>query len=260
MKITAIIGSPHRGNTLKITQQVEKNMKNLGDVEFDYLFLKDIDLRQCIGCFNCLRIGKEFCPLKDDRDRILEQINKSDGVVFATPVYVMNVTSLMKNFIDRFAYICHRPQFFRLHAMVVATTGGIGLKEVKKYMSMVATVWGFRSVTTLGIATPPHKDIPQEMIDKRNREVDKASVEFYNRIMSKSWSPSLDHVIQFRAQRAIFTIDDNKEEMPADYEFYRPLLKSHFYVDAPVNFFKDKIAWIFERIVRHSMQKTIKKK
>jgi hypothetical protein len=144
--------------------------------------------------------------------------------------------------------------------MVVATTGGIGLKEVKKYMSMVATVWGFRSVTTLGIATPPHKNIPQEMIDKRNREVDEASVEFYNRIMSKSWSPSLDHVIQFRAQRAIFTIDDNKEEMPADYEFYRPLLKSHFYVDAPVNFFKDKIAWIFERIVRHSMQKTIKKK
>ncbi len=75
MKIVAIIGSPHKGNTLKITQQVEENMKNLGDVKFDYLFLKDIDLKQCTGCFNCLRNGKEFCPLKDDRDRILEQLN-----------------------------------------------------------------------------------------------------------------------------------------------------------------------------------------
>lgn len=88
--------------------------------------------------------------------------------------------------------------------------------------------------------------------------INKASVGFYSRIMSKNWSPSLDHVIQFRAARAICTIAGNKEEMPADYKFYKPLLKDDFYVDAKVNFFKDKIAWILEKIIRHNVLKTIK--
>ncbi len=170
---------------------------------------------------------------------------------------MMNVTSLMKNFIDRFAYIAHRPQFFRLHAMIVSTTGGIGLKEVKKYMSMVATVWGFRSVTNLGVITPPNTNILQEIINKRNNVVKKTSEGFYNRIMLKNWSPSLNHMIQFWAQRAFFTTDDTKEDMPADYKFYKPLVKDNFYVDAKVNFFKDKIAGIIGKKIRDKMLKTI---
>jgi NAD(P)H-dependent FMN reductase len=242
-----------------ITKKVEENLKNLADFEFNNLLLKDTNLKQCIGCFRCLRDGKGFCPLKDDRDKILEQINESDAVIFATPVYVMNVTALMKNFIDRFAYICHRPQFFDKHAMIVSTTGAIGNKEVQKYMSMVVQVWGFRSVTNLGVNTPPHLNIPKNIIKKRNEKVKKASKKFYDKLISKEWKPNLDHMIQFRAQRAIFTIDETKKDMPADYKFYKPLKKKNFYVKAKVNFLKDKIAWILEKIIISSIINGIKK-
>lgn len=86
-------------------------MKELGNIEFNYLFLKDINLKRCVGCFSCLQKGKNLCPLKDDRDKVFQQIMDSDGVIFASPAYNFNVTSLMKNFIDRFAYLGHRPQF-----------------------------------------------------------------------------------------------------------------------------------------------------
>ncbi len=46
----------------------------------------------------------ERCPLMDDRERIEKQILASDGVIFASPVFAMNVTALMKKFLDRFAY------------------------------------------------------------------------------------------------------------------------------------------------------------
>jgi multimeric flavodoxin WrbA len=47
----------------------------------------------------------------------------ADGIIFVSPAYANNVTGLMKNFIDRFAYVGHRPNFFNQCPMLVATTG-----------------------------------------------------------------------------------------------------------------------------------------
>jgi len=82
LKVLAIIGSPReKGNSYKVTQRIEKKMKELGGVEFEYLFLKDVNLEQCQGCFTCISKGEELCPLKDDRDKILEQMLASDGLI-----------------------------------------------------------------------------------------------------------------------------------------------------------------------------------
>jgi len=55
MKILAIIGSPRKkGNTYKAVAQIEEMMCALGDVEFSYLFLKDVSLEPCLGCWQCL--------------------------------------------------------------------------------------------------------------------------------------------------------------------------------------------------------------
>ena len=52
MKVLAIIGSPKKGNSYRITQQVEKHLKSFAnndkkgkvDLEFDYIFLKESGL------------------------------------------------------------------------------------------------------------------------------------------------------------------------------------------------------------------------
>ncbi|WP_269850614.1 flavodoxin family protein [Methanosarcina horonobensis] len=87
-------------------------MQDLGNIEFEYLMLKDADLSQCHGCFVCFTTGENHCPCKDDAPAIEQKMHSADGVIFATPVYGMNVSALMKTFIDRFSYIFHRPRFF----------------------------------------------------------------------------------------------------------------------------------------------------
>jgi len=87
MKVLVIIGSSHsKGNTYKITQQLEEKIKELGDVEFKYLFLKETNLEQCRGCFTCVTKGEHLCPIKDDRAKIEEQMLNSNGVMFVSPV------------------------------------------------------------------------------------------------------------------------------------------------------------------------------
>ena len=49
--------------------------------------------------------------IKDDALMIREEMLNADGLIFVSPVYAHQVTALMKNFIDRFAYVLHRPCF-----------------------------------------------------------------------------------------------------------------------------------------------------
>ena len=101
MKITAIIGSQRKGNTLKAVKRVEELLRErFSDLDFEYVMLMDADIKTCTGCFSCLKKGIEFCPLKDDISSIISKMKDSDGLIFATPVYVLNVTPNMKNFIE----------------------------------------------------------------------------------------------------------------------------------------------------------------
>lgn len=45
MKILVIMGSPRKGNTYRAAQRIEDVMRSLGDVEFEYLMLKDVGLK-----------------------------------------------------------------------------------------------------------------------------------------------------------------------------------------------------------------------
>ncbi|MBI5185151.1 MAG: hypothetical protein HZA01_05425 [Nitrospinae bacterium] len=38
---------------------IEDCMEAMGGVEFEYLFLKDTDLKPCTGCYACMARGEE---------------------------------------------------------------------------------------------------------------------------------------------------------------------------------------------------------
>jgi multimeric flavodoxin WrbA len=155
MKIPVVMGSPRKGNTYRAVRKVEEVMRSKGDVEFEYLMLKDANLSQRSGCFVCFMKGEDHCPSKDDAPLIEKKMHDADGVIFATPVYGMSVSALMKTFIGRFSYIFHRPRFFDKRAMLLSTTGALGLKEILDYLQLVAGIWGFEVSYRVGIVTPP---------------------------------------------------------------------------------------------------------
>jgi hypothetical protein len=70
--------------------------------EIETVFLCEKNYKGCTGCFSCWFKTPGKCVFDDDMAEMLEKFKASDMVVFATPLYVDNVSGLMKNFMDRF--------------------------------------------------------------------------------------------------------------------------------------------------------------
>lgn len=264
MKVLVIVSSSRgKGNTYKVTKQLEEKIKKLGDVEFNYLFLKETNLKLCRGCFTCVTRGEQLCPIKDDRAKIEEQMLNSDGVIFISPVYVFNVTTLMKNFIDRFSYASHRPLFFNQSAMAITTSAGGGIKETLNYLESTTRSWGFNFVDKLGIITHPSLIHTPRYSSEIENNMDKTASIFYHSLKTKERkSPKLGELIQFRIMR-IHAID-TKDYFTADYEYYKEkdlLAKSKkYFIDIEINLLKNLFAGMIEKLIIRAMSKRITKR
>jgi multimeric flavodoxin WrbA len=249
LKILAISGSPRKGNTFQVLKKIEKVLCNDTDVEFKFILLKDANFKTCIGCFKCIQKGSELCPLKDDKAMILDEMLGSDGVILATPSYNYNISSIMKNFIDRFAFIGHRPKLFNQNLMIVATTGGTGLSNVINYLEKyVGKLWGFRSITKLGIVTGPYQK-SKKQICRDDLKISRVTLQFKSRILSETWKPKFYHIDQFCTTRALWSIQEMKDGLPTDYQYYNSLWKQKFYFNTHINSIFYSIAYIKAKLV-----------
>jgi multimeric flavodoxin WrbA len=112
-------------------------------------------------------MGEEFCPLKDDRDLLLDKITASDGVIFATPNYNGQVSGIMKTFLDRFAFVCHRPGYFGKVSTSIVTYSFARGDQIVEYLDTLAMALGFNVVKgTCVNAIEPRSEKEQRKIDK----------------------------------------------------------------------------------------------
>jgi len=259
VKILAVIGSPRgKGNTYRVVKAVEEKMKSLGGVTFDYLLLKDADLRPCRGCYVCLAKGENKCPLADGRADIERRMLAADGVIFACPVFGLNVPWIMANFIDRFAYSMHRPRFFNQFALLVVTTGFSGRKETLGTLS--ALKWtGFSIVGSVAAVMEP-AGLRKRTWEAAKKKAERAAAKFYRAVEKQRHpAPSLGRVIGFRAQQVSFSL--NVKAAPADYKYF----EEHgwfeggrkFYTDAWINPLKDGIARLTAVWVRPAIRREL---
>jgi len=68
-------------------------------VKINLINLRNKKISDCIGCCTCHEKNK--CSINDDMKEILDSINRSDMIIFASPIYWWGVTGIMKIFIDR---------------------------------------------------------------------------------------------------------------------------------------------------------------
>jgi len=247
MKILAIMGSPRKmGNTYKVTKKVEERMKQLGDAEFEYVFLGDTRLGQCLGCQVCFDKGEDKCPLKDDRAMLEEKIHNADGVIFASPTYAFNVSGLMKNLFDRFGYACHRPRFFK-SALVLTTSGvGMGANIMMISFKLVPQTWGFK-VNSLNVKTNgiPEFNPPQYKTDKK---IAKAAKKFYRSVAAGRPEPGLLGMAAFMTAQA--QIKRTPEEM-FDHRYYQ----DHGWLEKDACYYYDPQAGVLNTMLARQLAK-----
>ncbi|HOW24482.1 MAG TPA: flavodoxin family protein [Bacteroidales bacterium] len=217
MKVTAFVGNAQKRHTYNATEQFLKNLQSLGDIECEIVQLSDYHLGTCKGCRLCIDKGEELCPLKDDRDLLIQKMMNSDGVVFSSPNYSFQVSAWMKIFLDRLGFVFHRPRFFGITFTSLVNQGIYGGNKIVKYLNFIANGLGFNVVKGCCILTIV--PIPEKTKQKNDEIIERQSRRFYARLINSKYpSPSMLKLFLFRMARSSMKI--MLDETNRDYAYY----------------------------------------
>jgi len=217
-KIVAFVGSARKRYTYDATSQFLANLMKLGEYETEIVMLGDQKVGTCRGCKVCFVRGEEFCPMKDDRDLLIGKMMAADGVVFATPNYTFQVSGIMKIFLDRLGFICHRPRFFGKAFTGIVTQGVNGGGKILKYLGFLAMTLGFNTVKgSCHTAFEP-------MTEKNRRKWDRdlaAHARRYHVMLTKPGlpPPSLIGMVAFRFSRT--SMRNLLDDRSRDFNYFR---------------------------------------
>ncbi len=99
MNTVILFGSPRKkGNTIQLAQSMMELLKKKGS-HVRMLYLNDLNIRPCQGCYTCLTNGT--CRINDDMKDIRKYILESDVIVYATPIYWFSPSAQLKVVMDR---------------------------------------------------------------------------------------------------------------------------------------------------------------
>ena len=164
MKILIIHGSPRRGNTWNIVNRVREKINKEIDVNYEIIELSKMKIPMCTGCFNCILKSEEKCPHYESIKYINNKIDWCDAMIITSPVYSLQVSGQLKNFLDHMSYNFHRPKYFNKKALIITTTAGVNAKEISNYINEVLTFWGINTTYKLPIV---YRDNNLEKYDKQ---------------------------------------------------------------------------------------------
>ena len=99
MKILGLSGSPRKdGNTDAMVVMTLEGARQAG-AETSFFNLSQLNIMGCQGCLYCRT--KPGCAIKDDMSKLYKEIEDADAVVIGSPVYMFQMTSQTKAFMDR---------------------------------------------------------------------------------------------------------------------------------------------------------------
>ncbi len=211
MKIVFICSSyREHGNTERILLLLENSLLRLADrngvrLETELIPLGREKIRPCHGCRLCFDRGEEYCPLKDDSMPLIQgKMRQADAVVAAGPVYVEDVNGIMKNWIDRLAFFCHRPAFYGKCAAVLSTSAAGSSNHAVITMANALNAWGFRVVAKEKFRMGALMEPEQTAALFENRADKIAAVLFRSIVEQSALKPSFPSRAAFSIRQAYY--------------------------------------------------------
>lgn len=99
MNVLAFTASPRAGgNSDTLLDGIVAGLHR-GGVSVEKINTRELSIEPCSGCGVCKENGR--CAIDDDFQAIYDRLIDCDGVVFASPLYFMNVPGKAKLLIDR---------------------------------------------------------------------------------------------------------------------------------------------------------------
>lgn len=179
----------------KSTYKLLKNLEvHLQGCQVTFLNINDFDIKPCIGCEKCMRIGG--CSLEDDALKLLNEIKNCDGIIIGTPVYLRHISGYLKVLIDRSCVWYHRSPLVSKPIFFVTSTQVTGSKAAIKYLKDLSLQWG-----TLYTG---HLSRTMFTIDKALDETILSDFLYYlQEDHKKKYKPSLKQILEFNTQKVL---------------------------------------------------------
>jgi multimeric flavodoxin WrbA len=243
--VTAFVGSARKRYTHHAVVQFLSNLESMGDIEYEIVRLSDYRLQACRGCKVCFEKGEERCPLKDDRDVLIEKMMASDGVVFASPNYSFHVSAIMKTFLDRLGFAFHRPRFFGKTFTSIVTQGFYGGDKIVDYFDFVGGGLGFNTVKGSCItALEPMSEKEQHKMDK---VLARQARRYYAKLEKPGYPvPTLFKLLIFRFGRTKMKVE--LDDSSRDYTYFadRGWLESDYFYPTSLGMLKKGAGKLFD--------------
>ena len=240
-KVLMINGSFRKKNTYNILFQLAEILKNR-DIETEILNLFDYNIKDCTGCDDPCTRGSG-CNVEDDMKMIMQKILDSDGVVFGSPVYLGNVTSKFKAFVDRTNEWFHKPELAGKPVLFVVTTAVTGIKDTLHFLDQYATGLGVRkggSITRTGA----NYDMPIS-----GREL----MPFLSLIQTdkKNYNPKMAELVTFQVQKVLASNSSGSDKVFWEEKNWND---KYYYYDCRINFAKKAYSLLIYKIISGAMR------
>lgn len=151
MKIVAVIGSQRHEEsyTYNLTKKLIEKFETRYVTEVESTIFECNEIKMCKGCLNCFLNGS--CIINDNMEELENKLLEADLIILATPVFVHNVSGIMKNFIDRIAYWTHIFKLSGKLGITISVSASNGNKEVTQYLKKVNNHLGINTIASLEI-------------------------------------------------------------------------------------------------------------
>ena len=137
MKVIAFNGSGRKGGNTAILLETVLNELSQEGIETEFIQLAGETLQGCIACYKCFQNKDQKCSVdKDNLNKYLAKMIKSDGILLGSPVYFTDVTAGIKALIDR----C---------GLVSSANGGLFKRKVGAAVVAVRRAGAIRTFDTL---------------------------------------------------------------------------------------------------------------
>jgi multimeric flavodoxin WrbA len=235
------------GNTSIALEVYKQELESVG-YSVSEINLSTKVIKTCLGCRICFDKGEDLCPLKDDINNIFNNLVSSDLLLLASPVYVEDINGIMKNWIDRMAFNCHRPAFYEKSAYVLCTSGTGSSNHGLATMERALQTWGFNLVGKAkyitGAKAEP-EEFKEKYLSKIRRECEKIGREIELR-----HEPSFLSVMTYEIQKMYYQKSKQKNY---DYTFWEQKgwlgKNNHYYTCNKVGIVKSQIAIIVGKFI-----------
>ena len=104
MKVLALNGSlrGNRGVTFKILQSIGAGVEKAGGI-WNVINLSELNIESCRACNHCQRTKTYKCIFdgRDTAEEVFSRMMDADVLIYATPVYLFGISSLLKRLLER---------------------------------------------------------------------------------------------------------------------------------------------------------------